>query len=103
MDEPPAFDIEAARARYRRMMRSRPMRALGIFTILVILVSWAFGVAAAVAPDVEGLPGHDLTVQRPACINCHVRQIEPGTPPMNHPAVPTCGLCHMLGLPAATP
>ncbi len=103
VDQPPAFDVEAARARYRRMMRGRPMRALGVFTILVILVSWAFGVAAAVAPDVEQLPGHDITVQRPACISCHVRQIEPGTPPMNHPAAPTCGFCHMQGLPAAAP
>jgi hypothetical protein len=96
---PPAFDIEAARARYRRTMRGRPMRALGVFTILVILLSWAFGIAAAYAPDVDRLPGHDVTVQRAACLNCHVRQIEPA-PPMNHPSAPSCGFCHMQGLPA---
>jgi hypothetical protein len=82
------------------MMRGRPMRALGVFTILVVLVSWAFGVAAAFAPDVERLPRHDITVTRDACINCHVRQIEQ-SPPMSHPSAPTCGFCHMQGLPAA--
>ncbi len=100
--DPPAFDIEAARARYRRTMRGRPMRALGIFTILMILVSLAFGVAAAFAPDVERLPGHDITVTREACINCHVRQIEPA-PPMSHPSAPTCGFCHLQGLPSDGP
>lgn len=100
VEVPPAFDIEAARARYRRMMRGRPMRTLGVLTILVILVSWMFGIAAAFAPDVERLPGHDITVNRAACISCHVRQIEQA-PPMNHPSAPTCGFCHMQGLPAA--
>ena len=98
-DPPPTFDIKAARARYRRTMRGRPMRALGIFTIVVILLSWAFGVAAAYGPDVERLPGHDLTVARDGCITCHVRQVE-AAPPMNHPSAPTCGYCHLQGLPA---
>ena|GEM_PF-2043623 len=97
-DPRPAFDKEAARARYRRTMRSRPMKALGIFTILVILVSWAFGIAAAVAPDVERLPGHDITVGRDACISCHAQPID-NAPAMNHPSTPTCGFCHLQGLP----
>jgi len=80
------------------MMRGRPMKALGVFTILVILISWAFGIAAAVAPDVERLAGHDITVGRDACINCHARQID-AAPAMNHPAAPTCGFCHLQGLP----
>jgi hypothetical protein len=103
-DAPPAFDIEAARARYRRQMRSRPMRALGVFTVLVVLVSWTLAIAAAYAPDVERLPGHDVTVTRAACVNCHTRQIDNANagaqaPPMNHPATPTCGFCHVQGPP----
>jgi nitrate reductase cytochrome c-type subunit len=76
------------------------MRALGVLTIVVILVSWAFGIAAAIGPDVENLPGHDITVRREACLSCHMRQIEQA-PPMNHPATPTCGFCHLQGLPPA--
>ena len=79
-------------------MRGRPMRALVVFTLAVILLSWAFGVAAAIAPDVERLPGHDIGVARERCIACHVRQIE-GAPPMNHPSAPSCGFCHRQGLP----
>ncbi len=75
------------------------MKALGIFTILVILVSWAFGIAAAVAPDVERLSGHDITVGRDACISCHAQPID-AAPAMNHPPAPTCGFCHLQGLPA---
>lgn len=96
----PPFDIEAARARYRRQMRSRPMKALGVFTIVVILLSWAFGIAAAVGPDVERLPGHDITVPRNTCLGCHVRPIN-AAPPMNHPSAPTCGFCHLQGPPPA--
>jgi hypothetical protein len=84
------------------MMRSRPMKTLGVFTILVILISWAFGVAAALGPDVVDLPGHDITVRREACISCHVRAIE-DAPPMNHPSAPTCGFCHLQGLPPTNP
>ena len=97
----PKWDIEAARARYRRQMRSRPMRLLGIFTVVVILLSWAFAVAAAYGPDVTELPGHDLTVRREACISCHARQ-SAEAPPMSHPAAPSCGFCHLQGAPAAT-
>lgn len=106
-DAPPAFDIEAARARYRRQMRSRPMRALGVFTVLIVLLSWGLAVAAAYAPDVERLPGHDVTVTRAACVACHTRHIDnangaPRVPPMNHPATPTCGFCHVQGPPVTS-
>jgi hypothetical protein len=97
-DRPPddavPFDIEAARARYRRQMRGRPMRILGLFTVAIILLSWAFAAAAAFAPDVERLPDHDITVSRNACLSCHAEPA--GTaPPMNHPSTPTCGFCHL--------
>ena len=96
----PAFDIEAARARYRRMMRGRSMRALGVVTIVVFILSWAFAIAAAYAPDVDRLPGHDISVTRDRCIACHVRAID-GAPPMPHPVTPTCGFCHVQGMPQA--
>lgn len=99
-DAPPPFDVEAARARYRRMMRGRPMRALGLFTIVVVLLSWTYGVAAVFAPDVERLPGHDWTVGRDACLACH-REPAGEAPPMNHLSAPSCGFCHLQGPPAA--
>jgi hypothetical protein len=58
----PAWDREAARARYRRLMRSWPMRLTYVLVALVILFSWAWGIAAALGPDVETLPGHDITL-----------------------------------------
>lgn len=89
----PAFDKEAARARYRATMRGPLMRTLMIILVLVILAAWGLGVAAAVAPDVERLPGHDLSVLPRQCIACHT---QPGAsaPPMPHMAFPTCGFCH---------
>jgi hypothetical protein len=101
-EQPPAFDIEAARARYRRMMRGRSMRALGVVTVVVLIFSWAFAIAAAYAPDVDHLPGHDITVTRDRCFACHARAID-GAPPMPHPATPTCGFCHVQGLPQSPP
>jgi mono/diheme cytochrome c family protein len=99
-DEPPQFDIEAARARYRKMMRSWPMRTLYILLALVILFTWAWGIAAAIGPDVENLPGHDITVPTERCIACHSEAASANNaPPMNHPAAPTCGFCHRQGLP----
>ncbi len=94
----PAWDIEAARARYRRQMRSRPMRFLGLFTVVIILLSWAFAVGAAYGPDVDRLPGHDITVRREACIGCHARA-SADVPAMSHPSAPTCGFCHLQGVP----
>ena len=70
-DEPPEFDIVAARARYRKLMRSWPMRLMYLLLALTILFAWAWGAAAAIAPDVETLPGHDITVQTQQCIACH--------------------------------
>ena len=95
-DAPPPFDVEAARARYRRTMRGRPMRIMSLLTIVIILMSWAFAAAAAYGPDVEHLPGHDLRVRRDDCIACHTGNVAQ-TPPMNHPAAPTCGFCHVQG------
>ena len=95
---PPPFDTEAARARYRRTMRGRPMRVLLALLIVIILLSWTFAIAAAFAPDIERLPGHDITVRRDACLQRHAGQIE-AAPRMNHPSAPTCGFCHMQGLP----
>lgn len=97
----PAWDIEAARARYRRQMRGRPMRFLGLFTVVVILLSWAFAVAAAYGPDVDRLPGHDITVRRDACIGCHARA-SADIPAMSHPSAPSCGFCHLQGAPQGT-
>ncbi len=96
----PVWDREAARARYRRLMRSWPMRVTYVLVALVILFSWAWGIAAALGPDVEHLPGHDITVPPSACITCHTQ--EPGiytAPVMPHPAAPSCGFCHRQGLP----
>ncbi len=99
-DEPPQFDIEAARARYRSLMRSWPMRLLYLILVLVILFSWAFALASAFASDVEHLPGHNITVPTENCIWCHTEGARVNeAPPMNHPATPTCGFCHRQGLP----
>lgn len=101
-DAPPAWDREAARARYRKLMRSWPMRLIYLLLALTILFAWGWGIAAAVAPDVEQLPGHDITVPTQQCIDCHTSAAAAsGAPPMNHPAAPTCGFCHRQGLPAA--
>ena len=74
------------------------MRVLLALLIVIILLSWTFAIAAAFAPDVERLPGHDIRVRRDACLQCHAQQIG-AAPPMNHPSAPTCGFCHMQGLP----
>lgn len=99
---PPAFDKAAARQRYRATMRGPVMRALFIILALVILTTWGLGIAAAIAPDVEGHPGHDLLVPPRQCIACHT---QPGSsaPPMPHIAVPSCGFCHRQSLPTPTP
>ena len=93
---PAPFDVEAARARYRRMMRGWPMRVMSLLTLLAILLSWVFAAAAAYAPDVDQLSGHGLSVPRAACIACHSAAGSAG-PAMNHPAPPTCGFCHLQG------
>ena len=74
------------------------MRLLGIFTLVIILLSWTFAAVAVVASDVERLPGHDLTVGRAACLTCHAGS-GATAPPMRHPAAPTCGFCHLQGAP----
>ncbi len=102
--EPKPFDREAARARYRKLMRSWPMRLMYLLLALTIVFAWAWGIAAAVAPDVETLAGHDLTVPTQQCISCHAPSAEARhstapIPPMNHPGAPSCGFCHRQGLP----
>jgi hypothetical protein len=102
-DEPPQFDIEAARARYRRLMRSWPMRMMYLLLILTILFSWAFALASAFASDVEHLPGHDITVPVRDCVWCHTEGAAVhSAPPMNHLSAPTCGFCHRQSLPDET-
>lgn len=102
-DEPKPFDREAARARYRKLMRSWPMRMTYLLLALTILFAWAWGIAAAVAPDVETIPGHDITVPTGECLSCHAGaeggQPKPGVPAMGHPAAPSCGFCHRQGPP----
>jgi hypothetical protein len=96
----PVWDREAARARYRRLMRSWPMRVTYVLLVLVILFSWAWGIAAAFASSVETLPGHDVTVPTQACITCHTTDAARyAAPPMSHPAAPSCGFCHRQSLP----
>src|SRR5689334_1803041 len=95
---PPAFDKEAARRRYRATMRSPVMRAMYVLLAIVILAAWGLGIAAAIAPDVEGLPGHDITVPPRQCLTCHTRQLD-GAPPMPHIAFPSCGFCHRQSAP----
>lgn len=104
-DEPqaPAWDREAARARYRKMMRGPFMRGVGIITVVAILLSWAWGAAAAFAPNVEHLPNHDFGVPTQQCIVCHTRQLpnqQAEVPRMPHPAAPSCGFCHRQSFPS---
>ena len=105
MSEPPArpdFDKQAARQRYRATMRSPFMRSLYFLLILVILAAWGIGIAAALAPDVERLPGHDLTVPPRQCVACHTQGIG-GAPAIPHMSLPTCGFCHRQSAPQALP
>jgi len=98
--EQPAWDRQAARARYRRFMRSWPMRLSYAVLVLVLLFAWGWGIAAAFAPDVESLPGHDITVPTNTCVTCHtVGAQAAGAPVMNHPQAPSCGFCHRQSLP----
>jgi hypothetical protein len=98
--EPPAFDKQAARQRYRATMRSPRMRLLYALLALVILASWGFGFAAVFAKDVERLPGHDLAVLPRQCLVCHTQRLG-AAPAMPHIAFPTCGFCHRQSM--ATP
>jgi hypothetical protein len=91
--EPPAFDKEAARRRYRATMRSPQMRLLYALLALVILVSWGFGLAALFATDVERLPNHEFGVLPRQCLTCHTQRLD-DAPAMPHIAFPTCGFCH---------
>src|SRR5262245_21228514 len=91
--DPPAFDKEAARQRYRATMRSPRMRLLYALLALVILLSWGFGAAAVFATDLERLPGHELGVLPRQCLACHTQRLG-GAPAMPHVAFPTCGFCH---------
>jgi hypothetical protein len=120
MSDPPAqptFDRAAARARYRATMRGPLMRSMYVLLGVVLLVSWAIGIASVLAKDVEGLPGHDLTVPPARCLACHATaggadsQSAPApqvpevagllpAPPMPHLATPTCGFCHRQSPPA---
>ena len=90
---PPAFDKEAARRRYRAMMRGPLMRSLYALLAVVLLAAWGFGIAAAIARDVEQLPGHDLSVPPSRCVACHTQQVG-RAPVMPHIAIPSCGSCH---------
>jgi hypothetical protein len=102
---PPPGDRDAARARYRALMRGRFMRSMYVLLGLVLLVSWGLGVASVLAPDVERLPGHDFSVPPARCVACHAPTSgappAAGTPPMAHVALPTCGFCHRQGPPVA--
>jgi hypothetical protein len=100
-EAPPAFDKEAARQRYRATMRGPFMRSMNVLLVLVILVAWGFGIAAAIARDVEGLPGHDLSVPPRQCVVCHSQQIG-GAPALPHPVFPSCGFCHRQAAPTPT-
>ena len=99
---PPPFDKAAARARYRALMRSAPMRLMFAVTALVILTTWALGIAAAYAPEVKALPGHDISVPVAACKDCHNKGL-PTAPPFNHSYAPSCGFCHQQGPPPGAP
>jgi mono/diheme cytochrome c family protein len=98
-ETPPVFDKEAARRRYRATMRGPFMRSMYVLLALIILASWGFGIAAAVAQDVERLPGHDLSVAPRQCVACHNQRIG-GAPALPHPAFPSCGFCHRQSPPA---
>jgi hypothetical protein len=91
--EPPAFDKEAARRRYRATMRGPYMRSMFVLLALVILAAWGLGIASAFAPDVERLPNHDLSVAPSRCVSCHTAP-NTAAPAMPHVALPTCGFCH---------
>ena len=100
LPEQPAWDREAARARYRRFMRSWPMRLSYLLLVLVLLFAWGWGIAAAFAPDVENLPAHDVAVPVITCVTCHTSGAQAsGAPAMNHPATPSCGFCHRQSFP----
>jgi cytochrome c553 len=97
---PPPFDREAARARYKKFMRSWPMRTMYLVLVLTILFAWGWAGAAAFAPSVERLPGHDITVATQACVSCHTDgAVANDAPPMNHPVAPSCGFCHRQSVP----
>lgn len=99
-DQPPAFDKEAARRRYRATMRGPFMRSMNIMLVVILLISWGFGIAAVFAKDVERLPGHDLSVPRSRCVTCHT-QAQNNAPAMPHLAFPSCGFCHRQSPPPA--
>jgi hypothetical protein len=107
-DTPPTFDREAARARYRAFMRGRLMRSMYLLLGVVLLASWALGIASIFAADVERLPGHDFTVPPARCVACHAPlagRVEgsAGAPVMTHVAVPSCGFCHRQSPPTQSP
>ncbi len=100
---PPPFDREAARVRYKKFMRSWPMRTMYLVLVLTILFAWGWAGAAAFAPSVERLPGHDITVATQACVSCHTDSaVANNAPPMNHPVAPSCGFCHRQSVPLQT-
>ena len=98
--EPPVFDKEAARRRYRATMRGPFMRSMVVLLALVILIAWGLGIAAVVARDVERLPGHDRSVPPHRCVSCHTGPAA-RAPEMPHVAFPSCGFCHRQGPPDA--
>lgn len=100
-DVGPVFDKEAARRRYRATMRSPAMRAMYVLLAIVILTAWAFGGAAAFAPEIAPRPGHEPQVLPRQCIACHTQPTS-SAPPMRHIAAPSCGFCHRLA-PHTTP
>lgn len=91
--ERPAFDKEAARQRYRATMRGPFMRTMNLLLILILLISWGFGIAAVFGKDVERLPDHGVNVPPSRCVVCHT-QAGSAAPPMPHVAFPSCGFCH---------
>jgi hypothetical protein len=93
---PPAFDKEAARRRYRATMRGPFMRSMIIMLAIIMLIAWGLGIASVFAKDVERLPGHDFAVPPSRCVACHTQQLE-DAPPMPHIAFPSCGFCHRQG------
>ncbi|HEX9369514.1 MAG TPA: hypothetical protein VF897_00850 [Roseiflexaceae bacterium] len=96
--EPPAFDKEAARRRYRAQMRGPFMRSMYVLLALVVLAAWGLGIASVWAKDVERLPDHDLGVPPSRCVTCHAERRD-DAPAMPHVAFPSCGFCHRQGLP----
>src|SRR5262245_37831747 len=101
-DQAAPFDKEAARARYRKLMRGPFMRLMYLLLGATLLLAWGLGIAAAFSPGVEELPGHDVTVSPRACVACHSGQVQgvvPAPPPMPHPAPPSCGFCHRQSVP----